>query len=287
MEAKVALVTDSTACLPQELVERYNIQIVPIQLIHQGRAYRDGVDITAEEFYHLLEKADKLPTTASASPGAFLEVFRQLSRTAGSILCITLSSRVSAMYDSARTAQKTARELILNTAIYVLDSGTAAMAQGFIVLKAARTAEKGGSLEEVLQAAQSLMPKVHLVALLDTLYYLAKGGRIPQVAAWAGSVLDVKPLVQMRNGEVSLLDRVRGKARALDRLLEVMKERVAPHQPLHIAFFHSNVPEEAEKLKERVTALFPCEELYITPFTPVMGVHTGPGLLGVAFYNGD
>lgn len=281
--SRIGLVTDSTACIPPELVAQYGIEIVPVELAFEGKVYRDGVDLSAEEFYQMLKKAHRLPTTSPASPVGFLEAYRRLGQRSEAILCLTVAARFSAMFDSARAAMETAREAMPGTRIEVLDSGVAAMCQGFMVLEAARAAAQGKGMEEVIAAAQRLRPRVQLLAMLDTLYYLAKGGRVPIPAAWASSLLQVKPILELREGELRLLERVRTRPRAIERMVEVLSQR-GGGKPLHLAVVHAHAIEEAMQLKERLARLFPCRELYLTQFTPVMGVHTGPGLLGLAFY---
>lgn len=283
----VAIVTDSTSCLPQEEVERYSIEVVPVNLVHEGRVYRDGQDLTPEEFYHLLKKAKRLPTTSPASPGDYLEVFRRVGQKARSILCISVSGKLSGMFDSARAAAELARDVLPRTAIQVLDSGTAAMAQGFVVLAAARAARLGKDLKEVTEAATRTMPLVELVAVLDTLHYLARGGRVPQVAAWAASLLQIKPILALSNGEAGLLERVRTRKKAFSRLVEIMRERIGRKRPLHASVFHAQALEEALALREEILRELQPQELYLTEFTPVMGVHTGPGVVGLAYYAED
>jgi len=282
---KVAIVTDSSACLPRELAERFGISVVPIDLIFEGRVYRNGLDAAPSEFYSLLQRSKKLPTTSAPSAGTYLELYRELSKKARGILCITIPPRISAMFEAARLARQMVRGIDPDIEINVLDSGTAAMAQGFVVLAAAEAAAAGKNLEQVTREARRVTSQVNLVAMLDTLYYLAKGGRIPKVAAWAGSLLSVKPIMQISQGEVGLLEKARTKPRAVERLLDIMGERIPSGEPVHAAVLHTNVPEEAERLKERVASRFNCVELYVTEFTPVMGAHLGPGLLGLAFYH--
>lgn len=283
---RVSITTDSTVCLPEALVKRYAIQVVPLDLVFDGKVYRDGVDISPEDFYQLLQQARKLPTTSPASPGDYLKVYQELSQWADSILCITVSSKVSAMFDSAQAAKEAAAEIMPQTTIQVLDSNTAAMAQGFVVLRAAEAAAQGQGLEQVAQVAQDIMGRVRLIASLGTLYYLAKGGRVPKVYAWASSLLKIKPIVQLFQGEVGLVAKVRTSPRARERLVEIVRQRVA-EDPVHVAIFHAHAAEEAEELKRQVSSRLQCVELYVTQFTPVMGAHTGPGVLGLAFYSGD
>ena len=284
MPKRVAIVTDSTACVPRELVEQYGIRVVPINVIFEDRVYRDGVDITPEEVYSFLKGAKKLPTTSSPPPGVYLETYREASKGTEGILCISVSSGLSSIFESSWQAKELAKEELPGVAIEVIDCRTAAGGQAFVVMEAARAAASGHTLAEVTEVAKSMMAKVNIIVILDTLYYLAKGGRIPKAAAWAGSFLDIKPIIEVAKGEVSLLERARTKPRGVERLLKIMRERVGMEKPLHVIVMHANAAQEAEKLKDRVVSEFDCAELFTTEFTPVMGIHTGPGLLGLAFY---
>ncbi|MBI4301158.1 MAG: DegV family protein [Chloroflexi bacterium] len=283
---QVAVVTDSVSCLPKELVKEYCISVVPVDMVFEGQIFRDGVD-HLEYFYTLLAQARHLPTTSAPSPGAYLEAFRQASTWADSILCLTASAKVSAMLDSALKAKELAKEEIPQLTINVLDSRSATMTQGFVALAAARTAAKGQGIEEVTRVAEEVCSRAYMLFVLDTLYYLAKGGRVPKAAAWGASFLKIKPILTFsRQGEVELLERARTKPKAVARLLNLMRQRLLAGEPLHVAVMHANVPEEAERLRAEVASQFYCAELYVTEFTPVMGAHTGPGMVGLAFYSG-
>ena len=282
---RVSIVTDSTACVPQEFVEKYGIHVVPINVIFEDRVYRDGLDITPREVYALLQEAKRLPTTASPPPGEYLEIYREASKGTDSILCISISSSLTSIFQSAQQAMEMAKEDLPGIAIEVLDCRTAAGGQAFIVMEAARAAASGCSLHEVMEVAKRMMPRVNVIVVLDTLYYLAKGGRIPKAAAWAGSLFKIKPIIEVVKGEVGLLERARTKPRGVERILTIMRERVGIAKSVHVIVMHANAPREAEQLKDRVVSEFNCAELYTTEFTPVMGVHVGPGLLGLAFYS--
>ncbi len=284
---RVAIVTDSTACVPPGLIEQYGIFVVPLTIIFEDKAYLDGVDLTASEFFRLLERAERLPTTSAPPPSVYLDAYRSQSKGTADIVCITLSSKLSMGFDSAMQAKEMAKDVLPQTRIEVIDSLTAAPSLGLVVLAAAKAAASGGDLAQVTQAAERVMTKVNLFAVLDTLYYLAKGGRVPKAAAWAASILRVKPILCITNetkGEVTLAERTRTKRKAVERLLEIMKGRVGTTVPVHVFVMHANVPEEAERLKQRVQSQFNCAELYVTDFTPVMGTHTGPGVVGVCFH---
>ena len=287
MVNKVAIVTDTTACIPKEQVEKYDIEVVPVDFIFRDKVYRDGIDMTPTEFYTRLRQVKKLPTTSGSLPDPFLEAYRKASRKAASILCITLPAKLSGMFNSANIAAEMAKEALPDVEIEILDCGTAAAAQGLIVLAAARAATQGKNLTEVIETARRVMQRVNLFATLDTLYYLVKGGRVPKAAALATSLLKIKPIFTINSGDAHPVTNARTIQGAIKRILKIMGQKVVEGQPLHVAVMHADAPDKAVALRNRISSQFDCDELFITEFTPVMGVHTGPGLIGVAFYSGD
>ncbi len=282
---KVAVVTDSVCCIPPELLKQYDIWVVPLLIIHEGRSYRDGIDMSPTEVYRIMRKKEALPTTSIPSPGDILEAYRQLSEKVESILCITVTGLQSKMFDTALLARDMAKVEFPKTTIEVMDSRAVAGALGFIVLAAAKAAKEGASLAEAVEAAQNMKLRVNSIFMLDTLYYLARTGRIAKASAWAGALLDMKPVVEHSTaiGETTPVARPRTKSKAVRRMLEIMAERVGD-SPVHIMVHHGDELEEAEKLKAQIASQFNCVEIYITDFTPAMGVHAGPGLLAISFY---
>ena len=281
---KVAIVTDTTACIPGEQVVKYGIEVVPVQLIIEDKTYRDGVDITAGEFYSLLRSAKKMPSTSSSSPAPYVEAYQNAARKARSILCITEPSKFSAMYDSARIAVETIRTTLQNVTIDVIDCTTAAAGQGLVALAAAKAAVLNKPLAEVKSIAVDTMSKINLYASLDTLNYLVKSGRVPQAAALVNSILNIKPVFTLNHADPHTIALPRTTKSATKRILKLMEKAVIKEQVLHVAVMHADALEQAKHLKNRITSHFTCSEIFITEFTPVMGVHTGPGLFGVAFY---
>ena len=281
---RVAVVTDSTACLPKELVEEYAIRVVPLSFVFGDVTYVDDPELDIGDFYRRLDRADKPPTTSPASPGAYLVVFKELSRQVDSILCITVASRISGMFEVARIAKEMAVDLLPDTEVRVMDSGTATMAQGFLALAAARSAYRGESLEAVCRAVEDLKSRVELVAMVDTLDYLAKSGRIPKVGAWAASLVGFKPILTLKEGRVKLASASRNKRRGMEKMLKGMRERTDGKGSVHVAIIHAYLPAEAEEFKARVQQELSCAELFVARFTPVMGIYTGPGVLGLVFY---
>lgn len=284
---KVAIVTDTTACIPQEQVSKYDIEIVPVQLIFEDKTYRDGIDISPAEFYALLRKANKLPTTSASSPHPYFEAYRKAGQRAASILCLTEPSNFSAMFNSALVAKNMAKTALPDVAIEVLDCTTAAAGQGLVALAAAKAATAGKDLNEVMTTARGVMERVNLFAALDTLHYLVKGGRVPQAAALVNSLLQIKPVFTLNHASARTVALPRTIPSALKRILKLMGQKVVRDQPLHVAVMHADALDKALALRDRIVSQFDCTELFITEFTPVMGVHTGPGLVGVAFYSGE
>lgn len=282
---KVAVVVDGMCCLPRELVEKHDIRLVPLYIIHKGKSYRDGVDITPGEVYKIMRKRKELPTTSTPSVGDFLEAYTDLSKKAESVFCTTVTSLQSKTYEAALVARDRAKEVIPGTPIEVLDSRGAAGVVGFIALEAARAAERGADLPEVINVAQRVMAKARLVAMLDTLFYLARTGRTGRAAAWAATALNMKPIVEHTPavGETMPVARPRTTARAVEVMLKLMANKVGS-APVHVNVHHADELEEGEKLKAKIASRFNCKELYLTEFTPGMGVHAGPGVLGISFY---
>lgn len=282
---KVSIITDSTACIPEELVTKYDICVVPIKIVFEGKSYRDGIDMSPGEVYRIMRQRENLPTTSTPSAGDFLATYRRLSEEAESILCITVTAQQSKIYDAALVAKEMVSEVIPNTAIEVIDSRAVGGALGFIVLEAARAASQGADLAQAAEAARSMMPRVNFIAMLDTLFYLARTGRTGRAQAWAGSLLKIKPIVghDTSIGETIPVARPRTKANAVWRLLEIMAERVGD-SPVHVIMHHADELEAGEKLKAEIASRFNCVELHLTEFTPGMGVHAGPGVLAISFY---
>ena len=282
---KVAVITDSTCCLPTELIKKYDISVVPIYIVYKGKSLRDGVDISPGEVYKIMRRKKDLPTTSTPSAGDFLDAYREASQKAESVLCITLTSLQSRVFEAAIVAKEQAKEVMPNTAVEVIDSRAVAGALGFIVLEAARAASQGAELPKMADVARNMIGKVDHLAMVDTLYYLARTGRIAKAAAWAGSLLDMKPVVEHSPavGETTPVARPRTRAKAVELMLKLMAEKVG-NRTAHVMCHHADELEDGEKLKAEIGKRFRCTELYLTEFTPAMGIHAGPGVLAISFY---
>lgn len=285
MTNKVAIITDSLSCLPSEVVARYGIRIMPANLYFGGKVYRDLVDITPTEAYELFLKNPEGWTTSPAPPAEWLEAYRQASKQTKSILCVTISSKLSAMHNIARQAKEQIEAEIPEITIEVLDSQTAVIAQGLVTLAAARAADEGKNLAEVTKAAKEMKEKVNFALLLDTVRNIYRTGRIPKIAAKAGSILNIKPILTTSSGVVRLVGIVRKREQGIDRLLRMMRDKVGQN-PVHVVVTHAYALDEAERLKERISSEFNCTEIWVSEFSPILGYATGTGTLGIAFYKG-
>jgi DegV family protein with EDD domain len=283
MAGKVVVITDSLACLPKELIAQYGIRVAPISLYFGDKTYKDGVDLTPDEAYRLFLKDPDAFKTSGSNPMEWIEACRDASRETDSVVCITLSSKLSVVYNGVLDVKRRLKSELPRLSIEVLDSNTVTPAEGFVVLAAARAAEAGRSLKEVVKAAKAVRDKVSLIAFMDTLRHIYRTGRIPKIAALAGSVLSIKPMLTVRDGLVRFLGVVRSHERGIRRMLKVMREQVG-ESPVHVAVMHAFAREEGEKLVERIKAEFNCTELWLTSLSPVMGYATGTGTLGLAFY---
>ena len=260
------------------------VTVVPISVHIDRTVFKDG-SLDAESLFERAAAARTFPTTAAPSPGAFATAFRAAAKTAESVLCITLSSRISGTFDAAVKAAEVVRLDLPDLPLRVMDSRSLAIAEGFVVRSAARAASQGADLAAAATAAAGMIDRVHLVGTLDTMRYLAKSGRAPWIVHWVSSALQIKPVLVAQQDGIRMLARVRTRGKAVERLIMYARRLLAPGQVAHIAVMHSAAREEAEALAERLRRDFDLGELLVTEFTPVMGLHTGPGFLGLAFYS--
>ncbi len=269
----VRVVTDSVSDLPEGIVRRLNIALVPLLVRFGTEEFRDNVDLTPAQFYERLRRSEELPTTSMSSPGAHAETYDRLAGEADAIIVITISAKLSGTYDVARRA----RELMKRECrVEVFDSGLATMAEGFVAMKAAEAAETGASLQEVVRVAETARSRVDFLSTFDTLEYLRRGGRIGAASALLGSVLKINPLINIRDGLVEPAGRTRSRSKAIDRLVEF----VASYSSIEeLAVEHGGCPEDAETLVEKLADLYPRNRILKSEVTPVIGAHTGPGLL--------
>lgn len=280
----IAIVTDSIACITKEQAENYKIEIVSANIFFDGNVYRDWLDISPAQAYEFLDKAPKFWKSSAASPQDYLKVYRELSESAQSILVVTISSKLSMFYSSAQIAKEMAKEELPQTTIEVLDSETAAAAEGLIALAASRAAAEGKTFDEIIAIAMRVKERVRFVGLLETIRHVYRTGRIPKIASQIGSMLSVKPILTSSDGLIHFAAAARTKQSGLEKMLHIMRNHVGNSEPIHVAVMHANTLEKAEKLKERIATEFNCVELFITDFSPIMGYATGRGTLALAYY---
>jgi DegV family protein with EDD domain len=285
--SKVGIVTDSTNCLPSELIREYGIRVVPVGMVIEGKPYRDLVDITLDEFRGMVNLLEKQPTTTAANPGDFLTVFTELTESTDSIVCILVSKALTATQESAYQARRLIRAEHPELNIEIIDSKTSAGALGFIVLEAARAAQQNKSLQEVVVVAQDMVFRVVYLAALDTLKYLMRIGRAPKVTS-IGEMLDVKPIIGFVDdtGLIDVVARVRGKRKSLITLVELVEKYVDTEKPIHAMVHYTNGLEQAEDLRDLLVSHYNCVEMYLTELSPVMLSTAGP-LVGLSVYSDE
>jgi DegV family protein with EDD domain len=272
----VKIVTDSTADLPPQVAEELGVTVVPVYLRFGEESYRDGVDMSHDEFYRKLITSDTHPTTSQPTPTDFADVYRKLAKETDEIVCIHVTSKLSGTYDSALQGRELAAT---GRHIEVVDSLSVSMGLGLTVMAAARLAAAGENLQKVMAEIGQAIPNMHLLGVFDTLRYLLLGGRIGKAKALLGNVLNVKPLITMRDGELFPAGQTRTRAKGVERLFHFAKNALHIQE---LAIVHSTTPEEAGSLRERIGSIFDKKRIQLARLGPALGVHGGPGTLLVA-----
>ena len=282
MSKPVAIVTDSTASIPADLVAKYNIHVVPLLVVWDGTAYRDGVDITPEAFYVKLREAKTLPTSSQPAAKDFLDVYRKLLDEGYDILTIVISSKMSGTYNSAEQAKKA-----LDAAnIAVFDSLSTGMETGFQALLAARAAAEGASLQECLEIVERARENGGFLLMVPTLEFLHRGGRIGGASRLFGTMLRIKPILEVRGGRVEPLEKVRTRSKVIQRMADIVVERIGNARPLHIAAVHTGAEEDARKVLAQLTERVQPDEALLGMVSPVIGTHVGPNGIGLIYVAG-
>lgn len=272
MTRRFAVVTDSTADLPEAWRERYGIEVVPLKVLFGQETFRDRVDITDEEFFRRLAASSTLPTTSAPSPGEFAEVYRRLAKNYEGCISIHIGAQLSATAEAARVGAEAVDGFNVN----VVDSQTVSMPIAFLC----RVAAECATLDEAAEAVQQRVPKSRVLALLDTLRYLEMGGRLSRAQAMIGTMLDLKPLLLVAHAEIKPVDRVRTRSRAIPRMVEFFKSELPVE---HLAVMHAQAPDEAEQVAGALRKDFPDREVTVGQIGAVLGTHTGPKALGIVY----
>lgn len=275
----IKIVSDSTNYLSSNETKKHDIRIVPLN-VHFGeeQVFQEGVTLHNDQFYEMLAEAPELPTTSQPSPGQFYEVFSELAQAGHDILCIVISSKLSGTYQSALDA----KHMLPDANIVVIDSLSAASPLGLMVITAAEMAAEGHTMDQIVARVEQMRRDMRVYFVVDTLEYLQKGGRIGAASAFLGTLLKVKPILMLDEGVIKPLDKVRSKRKATQRLLCELESHVSPDQPVQAIAMHAQVPDEAIELESEIRRRFNCQRAIFGEIGPVIGTHTGPGLLGAA-----
>ena len=275
------ILVDSTCDLLPEEAAGYGIHIIPMYVTLGGRTYRDdGKELSREEFYRRLRTERELPRTSQPSIGDFERLFRELTADGSELLCLTISSRLSGTWQAA----KAAAESFPAGRIHVVDTYAVSVSLSLLAIKAAEMAAAGAPAEEIIPVLESIVRNYCIVFVVETLEYLHKGGRIGTASAFLGTLLDIKPLLTIKDGIVQPLHKVRTKKAAKARMLEIFEAGIAPGTTIAGAIAHTASHEEAQWLADELRSRYNCRRLYISEMGPVVGTHGGPGLIGAAIY---
>jgi DegV family protein with EDD domain len=276
----VKILTDSTADLPPDVVERLGITVLPIT-IHLGqKSLRDGIDITAEDFFARLERVPAPPTTSPPTPRQFEETFAELTKQSSEVVAIHVSSKLSQTF---RIATRAAAPLLGRSKIVVIDSQLVTAGLGMLVTAAAQAAADGASIDDVVKLIRGLIPRIYIAFFVETLEYLERGGRVGKAQALLGSMLNIKPLLILEEGEIVALEKVRTRAKAIEKLVEFITEFTRIEQ---MVILHSTTPDDVAALIEQINLVLPNMDIQVAHYGPVMATHLGPNALGVVVYEG-
>ena len=277
---KIAIVTDSTAYLPKNFVERHNIRVVPLRIHWDENTYIDGVDLSPVEFYKRLEKSSTIPSTSQPSAGDFLQVFKELAPHYSGIIVPLISSGISGTVDSA----KTAASMFSEVPVEVIDSRTTTGGLALVVTAIAQAVSDGKSLKEIKNLAESIVKRSKLFFVVDTLKYLHKNGRIGGASRYFGMALSIKPILFLNDqGKIDALEKVRTKRKATERLIQLAVEKAAG-KPVEVGVMHANALEEVKNLRDQLLEQLDCTQIEIYDISPVIGAHVGPGTIGLGIY---
>ena len=279
--SKFAVVTDSTAYIPAEYVQKHNLTVAPQVLIWDNETFRDGIDIRSDEFFKRLKTSKAMPSTSQVSPATMQSIFQPLVDQGFEVLGIFISSKLSGTLQSAIQG----KEMMGNAGdkVTLVDSQSTAMALGFQALAASRALEAGASLKEVVALAEKAHERTGVFFAVDTLEFVHRGGRIGGAQRFIGAALNLKPILALKEGKVEGIERIRTKSKAHDRIFELVAEKVKGKSNIRVASLHANAADDARALLDRIAKELNPVETIFTEVSPVVGTHTGPGTVGLAF----
>jgi DegV family protein with EDD domain len=282
--SKIAVVTDSTTYLPEKYLKKYNIIVAPQILIWGKETYQDGVDIFPDEFYKRLKNTKVMPSTSQATPSTFLKIFSDLLGQDYQVIAILISNVLSGTIASAVQAV----DMIPNAKdrVVIVDSESTSMAMGFQVLEVAKAVEGGASLDECRQLAEKAREHTGVVFAVETLEFLHRGGRIGSATRYLGTAINIKPILELRDGKIEPIERIRTRSKSLFRLVELVENRINNRTPVRLAVLHANSEEDAKLvLNEASKRIHPIDTVLVG-VSPVIGTHAGPGTVGIAYMAG-
>ncbi len=283
--SKIAILTDSCASIPEHLISALDIHWVAYYIHRGSEVLRDLVTIQRDEFLRWLETATTLPTTASPGPGDYLEKYEQFARQGvESVVSIHMASQRSGAYQAAKVAQSMAQESVPQMRVEVVDTRNVSLCQGWMVIEAARAALAGKTLEDILNLIRRMIPVTRMIQTADTLKYLYLGGRIGRAQRLMGTLLNIKPLIGMEDGEIVPLGQARSRSKAYQMMVDMIEAAVGKMGKIKIAYVHAGALAEVEKLRELVESRLECVESIVAELSPALAVHTGPGTAGVCYY---
>lgn len=283
--SRVAIVTDSVACIPEAMIQSLNIHWVPYYIHRGAEVLRDLVTIQRDAFYEWLATATELPKTASPGPGDYVQIYQQLAESGTrEIASIHITSKGSGAYQAALAARSMLAEEMPGLKVEVIDTLNVAMCQGWMVIEAARAALQDKSLAEIVAQVRGMIPITRMFQTADTLKYLYMGGRIGQAKRLLGSMLNIKPLIGMEDGVIVPLGQARSRNKAYQMMVNRVEEAAGKMGKIKIAYVHAAAREEVDRLRALVEARLTCVESLVTELSPALGVHTGPGTAGLCFF---
>lgn len=280
--SKIAIITDSTVNLPENFLRQYPITVLPQVLIWSGETYEDGVDIRPGEFYERLKNSKQMPSTSQVTPQSFLGAYQKLLEEGYEILAILISQGLSGTITSAIQA----KEAFPDAPIEIVDSQTTSLAMGFQVLSAAEMTRQGVGLQEMKRMAEKARDQVGVIFAVDTLEFLHRGGRIGGGSRFLGTALNIKPILEVTGGRVEAVERVRTRTKSLARLVELVEERIGSKKPVRLAALHANARDEALEALAQASNRIESIQTILAEVSPVIGTHTGPGTVGLAWMAG-
>lgn len=277
---KLAIVTDSTAYIPENLLEKYHIHTVPLSVVFGDESFREGIDITTAEFYAKVKQSKDLPSTSQPAIGTFIELFEELSKDYDAIISIHLSKKFSGTYEAA----KSAGQMVENVKVYPYDSALSAMPQGFYAIAAAEMVQQGKTVDEIITHLDDMKSKTRAYFMVDDLSHLQRGGRLNSAQALLGSLLNIKPILHIVDGLIVPFEKIRTRKKAINRMMSMLEDEAVNKKIVRVVFIHANNEAVVTKLQEDFAENYPEIESIISYFGPVIGTHLGEGSIGVCWY---